>query len=87
MQKSVKTDKRNVTLAERKVRELRARGVAMDVVLEELNDNLELLGRGESVKKKYEEGVKGYEGLKDGCEGKKRVMRDLELKAQVLSRV
>lgn len=65
MQASVKVDKRNVVMAERKLRELKARGEAMEAVEQDLSENLKLLSEGGLVKQKYEESKKALEGIRD----------------------
>ncbi|KAJ3360928.1 kinetochore-associated Ndc80 complex subunit nuf2 [Kappamyces sp. JEL0680] len=82
MNASVKADKQNVMMAERKSRELRARMDAMSAVEADLDECRALLGEAEQARQKTREASKAFSVLQDSFGRKQNVLRDLEIKEQ-----
>jgi chromosome segregation ATPase len=83
MNASVKEDKKNVLMAERKSRELKSRMDAMSVVEASLEECRSLLVESDAARQRAKEGLSAHNALHDSYGRKKGVLRDLDIKEQV----
>ncbi len=83
MSTSVKTDKQNVVMAERKSRELRARLDAMTIVENDLETCKGLLTDADQFCEKEKTAKIALAAQKDYFARKENVLRDMEIKEQV----
>lgn len=85
MSASVKSDKQNVVMAERKSRELRARLDAMAAVETDFETCKGLLTEADQLREKEKAARQGLAAQKDAYARKENVLRDMEIKEQVCS--